>query len=167
MDVYLVRHGVAYDADAARWPDDRDRPLTPEGEKRFRRAARGLADLADRVDVVLSSPFTRAWQTAELLNAEAQWPRPVVCDALGAGGSPAGVLQALQSHANARGLALVGHEPSMHELVSYLLTADAAQAQVEFRKGGVARLELGDSLQPGTARLLWLLAPKILRKVGS
>ncbi len=165
MDLYLVRHGVAYDADAARWPDDRDRPLTPDGEKRFRRAARGLAQLVDRVDVVLSSPFARAWRTAELLNAEAQWPGPAVCDALGAGGSPAGVLQVLQSHANAQAVALVGHEPSMSELVSYLLTADTTHAQVEFRKGGVARIELGDRLQPGTARLLWLLPAKILRKV--
>jgi len=167
MDLYLVRHGVAYDADAARWPDDRDRPLTPDGEKRFRRAARGLAELVERVDVVLSSPLARAWRTAELLNAEAQWPRPVVCEALGSGGSPAGVLQTLQSHASSRVVALVGHEPDMHELVSYLLTADTTHAQVEFRKGGVARIELGDSLQPGTARLLWMLAPKILRKVGA
>ena len=167
MDLYLVRHGVAYDADAARWPDDRDRPLTPDGEKRFRQAARGLAQLVDSVDAMLSSPFSRAWRTAELLNAEARWPRPVVCDALEAGGSPAGVLQALQPHASAKAVALVGHEPSMHELVSYLLTADTTHAQVEFRKGGVARLELGGGLQPGTARLVWLLAPKILRGLAA
>jgi phosphohistidine phosphatase SixA len=73
------------------------------------------------------------------------------------------VLQTLRSHTNARAIALVGHEPSMHELVSYLLTAETTHAQVEFRKGGVARLELGEGLQPGTARLVWLLAPKILR----
>jgi phosphohistidine phosphatase len=165
MDLYLVRHGVAYDADAARWPDDRDRPLTPEGEKRFRRAARGLAELVDPVDVLLSSPFSRAWRTAELLSAEAGWPKPVACDALEAGGSPAGVLQALQPRAGEKAVALVGHEPSMSELVSYLLTADTTHAQVEFRKGGVARLELDEGLQPGTARLVWLLAPRILRGI--
>src|SRR5215212_9836596 len=45
MDLYLVRHGVAFDPDPARWPDDTQRPLTPEGEKRVLKAARGLGRL--------------------------------------------------------------------------------------------------------------------------
>lgn len=167
MDLYLVRHGVAYDADPTRWRDDRDRPLTPDGEKRFRRAARALRELGASADVVLSSPLSRAWRTAELLESDAKWPAPVVCQALEPGGSPAGVLQALQAHASASAVALVGHEPSMHELASYLLTADTSHAGVEFRKGGVARLELDEGLQPGTARLVWLLAPRILRGVAA
>jgi phosphohistidine phosphatase len=167
MDLYLVRHGVAYEADVTRWPDDRGRPLTPDGEKRFRRAASGLAAFVPSVDVVLSSSLNRAWRTAELLESDAKWPKPVVCEALEPGGSPAGVLQALQVHTGAKSVALVGHEPSMHELVSYLLTADTTHAQVEFRKGGVARLDLSDGLRPGTARLVWLLVPKILRACRS
>ena len=107
--------------------------------------------------------MSRAWRTAELLASDAKWPKPVVCEALAAGGSPAGVLQALQAHAAANAIALVGHEPDMHELVSYLLTADTTHAEVEFRKGGVARLGLDQGLQPGSARLIWLLSPKILR----
>ena len=67
MDLYLVRHGVAYDPDPAQWPDDKDRPLTQDGEKRFRRAARGLRELVPTVSVVLSSRWVRAWRTAELL----------------------------------------------------------------------------------------------------
>jgi phosphohistidine phosphatase len=161
MDLYLVRHASAFDPDQTQWPTDRDRPLTPDGEKRFRRAASGLAALVPRVDVVLSSPYARAWRTAELL-AEAGWPAPVECAALEAGRSPADALHALQEYGRSGSVALVGHEPTMHELVSYLLTADAGQAQVEFRKGAVARLEL-DELQPGDAILRWLLAPRILR----
>jgi phosphohistidine phosphatase len=163
MDLYLVRHGIAFDADATRWPDDRDRPLTPDGEKQLKRAARGLAKLVSPVDLVLSSPFNRAWRTAQLLASDAKWPTPVACDPLEAGGSPAGVLLAVQQHADASAVALVGHEPSMHELVSYLLTGDTTRAQVEFRKGGVARLQVGQGLLPGSGRLVWLLAPKVLR----
>ncbi|MBV9578073.1 MAG: phosphohistidine phosphatase SixA [Chloroflexi bacterium] len=164
MDLYLVRHGIAYDADARRWPDDRDRPLTAEGEKRFRRAARGLAELVSPVDVVLSSPYSRAWRTAELLAAESRWPAPTVCTALEAGAPVPGMLQAVQPYARASAVALVGHEPSMHELVSYLLTGDTRQVHVEFRKGGVARLEIGEGLQPGSGLLVWLLGPKVLRR---
>jgi phosphohistidine phosphatase len=163
MDLYLVRHGIAFVADPERWPDDRDRPLTPDGEKRFRRAARGLAKLVPKVDVVLSSPWVRAWRTAELLENEAGWPAPVPCDALESGRAPAEVLQALQPHAAARAVALVGHEPSMHQLASYLLTADTSHVQMVFKKGGVAKLQLDATLRPGSAVLLWLLPPRILR----
>jgi|SRR5579864_2358279 len=164
MDLYLVRHAIAFDPDSTKWPDDRDRPLTSQGEKRFARAARGLAELVDSVDVVLSSPFVRAWRTAELLH-KAGWPAPTRCEALEAGRAPAEALQALQAHASAAAVALVGHEPSMHELASYLLTAEANHAQVEFRKGGVARLTIDPALRPGSATLVWMLQPKILRAV--
>jgi phosphohistidine phosphatase len=165
MDVYLVRHAIAFDPDPTKWPDDRDRPLTPKGEKRFARAARGLADLVDSVDVVLSSPFARAWRTAELLHIEGGWPAPTRCDALEAGRAPAEALLALQPYASSAAVALVGHEPSMHELASYLMTAEANHAQVEFRKGGVARLSLDAALRPGSATLRWLLQPKVLRTI--
>lgn len=164
MDLYLVRHAAAFDPDESRWPGDRDRPLTDAGEKRFRRAARGLASLVKSVDVVLSSPYRRTLQTAQLLH-EAGWPEAVAFEALEAGREPAGVLQALQAYSGSNAIALVGHEPTMHELVSYLLTADTGHAQVEFRKGSVARLEL-EGLRPGSARLRWLLAPKVLRAIA-
>jgi phosphohistidine phosphatase len=166
MDLYLIRHAVAYDPDPDQWPDDKDRPLTPDGEKRFRRAARGLRKLVPSVSVVLSSPLARAWRTAELLEKEAGWPAPVACDALLGGRSPAEVLQALQPFIGSTAVVLVGHEPNLHELASYLLTGDAGHAQLEFRKGGAASLEPGDSPRPGAARLGWLLTPKVLRAVA-
>jgi phosphohistidine phosphatase len=166
MDLYLVRHAVAFDPDPAQWPDDTQRPLTPDGVKRFRRAASGLRELVANVDVVLSSPWPRAWQTAELLAQEAGWPTPVRCEALESGRAPAEVLQALQPHAGASAVALVGHEPSMSELASYLLTADTGPVHIVMKKGGVARLEIDESMRPGAARLVWLLAPKVLRALA-
>ena len=169
MDLYLVRHAVAFNPDPTEWPDDRERPLTPDGEKRMRRAARGLGELTSSVDLVLSSRFVRAWRTAEILEKELRpgWPKPIPCEALESGHAPAEVLQALQPHVEQAAVVLVGHEPNMHELASYLLTADTGHAQLEFRKGGVARFELLGGLRPGSARLVWLLAPKILRGLAS
>jgi phosphohistidine phosphatase len=74
------------------------------------------------------------------------------------------VLQALRD-AGSGDVALVGHEPNLHELASYLLTAEVNHAQLEFRKGGVARLTLDNGLRPGTATLVWLLTPKVLRTI--
>jgi phosphohistidine phosphatase len=163
MDLYLIRHAVAFDPDSAQWPDDSERPLTPRGEKRFRRAARGWRELVPSVDVVLSSPWVRAWRTAKILENSAGWPPAVACEALESGRAPAEVMLALQPHSGAAAVALVGHEPSLSELASYLLTADTGHVQIEMRKGGVARLELDPSLRPGAARLRWLLTPRILR----
>jgi phosphohistidine phosphatase len=166
MDLYLVRHAVAFEADPTRWPDDRERPLTPDGKKRFRKAAAGLAEVVDKVDVVLVSRWVRAWQTAELLEKQAAWPKPAPCEALEGGRSPAEVLQALQAHDGSTDVALVGHEPNMHELASYLLTAETGHAQVEFKKGAVACIELRDGLRPGSGRLRWLLPPAVLRALA-
>ncbi len=162
MELYLVRHATAAD-DPGQWPDDRDRPLTPKGEKRFRRAAAGLGELVPRVDVVLSSPLRRAWRTAELLEKEAGWPAAQSCEALEAGRTPAEVLQALHEYVSSTSVALVGHEPTMHELASYLLTAETSHARLEFRKGSVARIDLAEGIRPGGGVLIWLLPPKVLR----
>jgi phosphohistidine phosphatase len=166
VDLYLVRHAIAFDADPTQWPDDSLRPLTPEGEQRFRRAATGLRALVSSVEVVLSSPWARAWRTAELLEQEATWPAPVACEALASGRPVAEVLQAVQPYASAKSVALVGHEPTMHEIAAYLLTADAGHLQIEFRKGGIARLDVNANLRPGDAYLVWVLPPKVLRAIG-
>ena len=78
MELYLVRHAVAEARDAEQWPDDGLRPLTADGEAKFRKAARGLHRLAPTVDAVVASPFTRAWRTAELLQEEAGWPVQII-----------------------------------------------------------------------------------------
>ena len=151
MDLYLVRHAEAGESDYEKWPDDAARPLTPEGEKRFRRAAKGLRELGVTVDVVLSSPWVRAWRTAELLEKEARWPQPLPCEALGPAARRPKCCRRCSRSPACSSVALVGHEPSLHELTSYLLTADTGHAQVEMGKGGVARLEVGDGLRPGAA----------------
>jgi phosphohistidine phosphatase len=165
MDLYLVRHAVAFDPDPDRWPDDGARPLTPEGIEQFRSAARGLGRLVEGVGIVLSSPFLRAWRTAELLEEEAGWPAPVRCDALEAGRSPTEAVEALGLHREAGSVALVGHEPNLGDIASILLAGTAAQVPLEIRKGGVARLRLDDEPGQGSATLRWLLTPKVLRSL--
>lgn len=163
MQIVIVRHGVAFDRDPAQWPDDRQRPLTEEGEKKMRRAALGLKWLVPQVDVLLSSPWKRAWQTAEVLHVESGWPSPKSCEALEGDRNHRGVLTVLREYASAGTVALVGHEPQSHRLASYLLTGDAARVLLEFKKGAAAGLLIEGPLRAGTARLLWSLPPRALR----
>ncbi len=164
MNLYVVRHGIAYDRDDTRWPGDRDRPLTPVGEEKFRRAARGLATIAPAVDVVLASPLARAWRTAEILADEAGWPEPMVSAELEPDRSAPDVVGALKSFRDRESVAIVGHEPLLGETIAYLLVG-SDDKPVALKKGGVACVDL-DAEPPDVAALLWLLTPKIERKLA-
>jgi phosphohistidine phosphatase len=165
MDLYIVRHAIAFERDSSKWPDDGDRPLTPEGEAKFRKATRGLRRLVRTVDVVLSSPFARAWRTAELLEEEAGWPPPVAQDELRAERPAAEGVRALGAVSDRGAVAVVGHEPGLSELASLLLSGNDSVA-FDLKKGGVIALGLSDGTGPGSGYLRWTVTPKILRSLS-
>lgn len=161
MILYLVRHAVAYDRDAARWPDDRERPLTAKGAARFRKVAAIVPRLGLNVDACLSSRLTRAWQTAEILQREAGWPEPRQFPNLEPGATPAEVVKALASRKEAA-LALVGHEPNLSLLLAHLLVGAGAAPLGGMKKGGIACLEFSGKPAAGKGSLLWLATPKLI-----
>lgn len=167
-DLYLVRHAVAHERDAQRWPDDSKRPLTPEGEERFRAVARGLGRIMGGVDAHLSSPYDRAWRTAEILREETDMSAPAVLHALEADIPPRKAVLALETLAGSEGVVLVGHRPCLHELASYLLSGDESLLDIGLKKGGAMCLRFdseadGGVPKPGSAKLRWLLTPKMFR----
>ena len=166
MDVYLVRHAIAEDRDARRWPDDAERPLTTDGAERFRRAAAGLRRVAPGVDVVLASPYVRAWQTAEILHDVTGWPEPERCKALEATSAPVAALEVLKGLDASVTVALVGHEPFLSSLASLLLARDEDAVTLELKKGGVVFLECPADCEPGSALLRWHVPPKLLRRLA-
>ena len=163
MDLYIVRHAVAAERDPLAWPDDADRPLTSDGIARFRRAARGLRRIVPEVEAVLSSPYVRAWDTAQILADEAGWPAPTRCDALAADRPPAAAVKALAQRPSLAAVALVGHEPHLGELATLLLVGGAPRPVLELKKGAVVCLQLEGKPRPGSAVLRWVLPPKVLR----
>ena len=166
MYVYLVRHAVAHKRDPERWPDDSERPLTPEGEEEFRGAAIGLGRYVPGVEVLLSSPYRRAWQTAEILTEQIGWPTPQTSPALEPDVSPEKVVLALQTYAGKQSIALTGHRPGLHELAVYLLTGDAGGADMKIKKGGVVCIEFDEAPEAGAGRLRWLFTPRVLRTLA-
>ena len=163
MDLYLVRHAAAYGRDPDRWPDDARRPLTPEGEEEFRAAAGGLSRLVPPVDALLSSPYQRAWQTAEILAELDSWPAPEATPVLEPTLPPEKAAMELKGYEGAGSVALVGHRPSLHEISSYLLTGSTDGAEILIKKGGVVCVRFDGAVAPGAGKLRWLLTPKILR----
>jgi len=162
----VVRHGIAFERDDSRWPGDRDRPLTPEGESKFRRCARGLGRFIGEVEVALTSPLTRALQTAELLEEEAGWPKPEPFPPLEPDRSAADVAQALEPFVEHDAVVIVGHEPLLGELIAYLLTGSAQGGAFPLKKGAAACVSV-QGPAPGSNALLWMLTPKIERALRS
>jgi phosphohistidine phosphatase len=165
VDVYLVRHAIADRRDFVRWPNDDERPLTARGIARFQSAARGLGRIVREVEVVLASPYRRAWETAEILHDEIAWPVPERCPDLEASRAPDAALDVLLGVRDRSSAALVGHEPYLSRLASLLLSGEEDAIHVELKKGGVALLAFAGDPRPGGALLRWSVTPKILRSL--
>lgn len=168
MELLIVRHAIAHERDPTRWGDDRARPLTAPGIKRARRAAAGLKQLIAPPERVLTSPLTRAEQTAQLLREAAGWPQAKVCALLAPGGSPAALLALLALLAAERiaRAAIVGHQPDLGKLLALCLPGPA-DAAFELRKMGVALVSFAGAPRAGRGTLQWLVAPRLLRAVGA
>ena len=161
IELYLVRHAIAAER-GPKYPDDRLRPLTPAGTKQFTKSIPGLVEMGVVIDFVLTSPLTRARETATILAAGLK-PKPAIVEveALSPGGRHQAVIEAIKSHAKRhRRLALVGHEPDLGELAARLL---GARGGVEFKKGAVCFIEMDGATPIGPGTLHWMLPPKALR----
>lgn len=165
MELLIIRHAVAFERDRDRWSDDALRPLSPAGIRRSRKAAAGLKTFCKVPDRLLTSPLTRARETARILTEVAGWPRADIARELAPGGNAAAVLARLAKDRNKR-IAVVGHQPDLSALLSACLSKDQA-VPVELKKNAVACLAFSGRARPGNAVLKWLATPRLLRGLGA
>lgn len=163
MKVLLIRHAPAVRTGTG-GIRDHDRPLTPRGRRRFREAARGLARIADRPDILLTSPLTRARESAGIAAAAFKRVTPRIEPALGQDDVDV-LVTALKRYRPDATVALVGHEPTLSGLLAHLLGMHQGDDRFAFKKGGAALVYLPDGpSMPGQLR--WFVKPRILRLVG-
>jgi phosphohistidine phosphatase len=164
IELLLVRHAIAAER-GPKYPDDRLRPLTAEGARRFKDVVRGLDALGVGCDLILTSPLVRAEDTATLLASGLRGRPPVqVLAALAPGGAASEVIAAIGRSARKHTrIALVGHQPDLGELAARLL---GAHGQIEFRKGAVCAIDVTGAAPGGPGTLRWLLPPRTLRRLA-
>jgi phosphohistidine phosphatase len=163
MKLLLIRHAAAVRRGTSGIGDD-ERPLTPRGRAKFRVAARGLAQITERPDVLLTSPLIRARATAEISAAAFKKVTPRIEPTLARGDVDA-IVDALTKYPPDCLVALVGHEPSLSRLLGRLLGMRDGDDRFVFKKGGAALVDLPDG--PSAAgRLRWFVKPRILRSRG-
>src|SRR5262249_34941138 len=161
-DLLIVRHAIAYDRDPHRWAQDAERPLSPAGMRRARKAAAGLKQLTLRPQRLLTSPLVRARQTAQILTEVAGWPEAEEASELSPG-EPALALLALLAKDRSKLTAVVGHQPGLGQLLGACLLGGGGALPIEMKKNAVACVSFDGRPRAGHAALLWLATPRMLR----
>jgi phosphohistidine phosphatase len=163
MNLYLIRHAIAEEETSS--GEDSQRELTDKGAKKMRLIAKGLRTLGVDFDLIVSSPYIRAVQTAEILSEVFKKKKFVLSDHL----MPMGDIDLLIAEINEKysvnSLAIVGHEPYLSTFVS-LLTTGGTPIEMTFKKGGVCHLSTDDMHHTRKATLEWLLTPGVLVELG-
>lgn len=165
MELYIVRHGIAVDREDPKCPPDPERFLTDEGKEKSRQVAKGVAEIASFPDLILTSPYLRALQTAEVFADVLEYSRSKIrkSDLLLPGAEPLQLFRELAKDKELSSVFIFGHAPHLDDV---LATSIGTKHHISsLKKTGVAFVEL-KRLVPPSGELIWLGTPKLLRKVA-
>jgi len=164
MKIYLMRHGIAREPKGSDIEVDSQRSLTAEGRDAITRIAHALNRLDVRPDLILSSPYVRAEQTAAIIAKEFDLQkRLVLSELLTPEGKADDIISMIVEKALVEELFIIGHLPGLALLASFLAASNFDLA-INLKKGGVCCLLADDLRLEPHAALEWLLTPKILLK---
>jgi phosphohistidine phosphatase len=166
VQILIIRHATAEERSAftATGTSDDRRPLTDEGRRKMTEAAKGLRALVPHLDVIAASPLVRAQQTAAIVAkaygiADVETTSTLTPDA-----QPATFAKWALAYVDRDVVAIVGHEPHLGTLVTWLLSG-RADSHVVLKKGGACLVECDGAPGPAAGRLHWLLTPAMLRRM--
>lgn len=167
MNLYIIRHAIAVDEATAEYELDSERPLTDKGRRKMRQIAKGLCDIGVEFDLILSSPYVRARETAEILaDVFKTKKRIMISSNLVPMANPEHLIAEINENYVVDSIAVVGHEPYLSDLVA-LLIAENGKINFTLKKGGVCYLSADDlHHRDHRATLEWLLTPGILAEIG-
>jgi phosphohistidine phosphatase len=158
MKLIVVRHAAAVE----RSPDisEETRYLTPEGRVSFRKTARTMLKNGVEPGLILTSPLLRAVQTADILAETLAYSGPfVVRNELRPGFDMKALDKLLDDYRSVDELVLVGHEPDLSTLVSFLISRPGG---FNFKKGAAFKLRIDPSNLPDSTAFKWLAFGKKL-----
>lgn len=158
MQIYILRHGIAEDKGAKQ--SDSDRALTGEGKKKLAAVLSVAAKAGVAPAVILTSPYKRARQTAEMAaDALGYSEPPIETESLVPHGSPQAVWNEVRDRRAEESVLLAGHEPLLSQVVAYFLGTPALQ--FEFRKGAMVCLTVDSFRGEPHGVLQWILTPRL------
>jgi len=157
MDVYILRHGIAEERGAGR---DADRALTDKGREKLNRVLQRAARAGVAATLILSSPYKRAWQTAEVAVDLLKYKGKVTqTDALLPEAKPEDLWREIRSRKNEGSILIAGHEPMLSATIAFLL--GARDLRVDLKKGSLVHIQIdGFGVLPKGV-LKWMLTPRL------
>ena len=162
MRIYLIRHSNAVDPGTPGYDEDSQRPLTERGRDKMNKIASALTKMKVKPDLIVSSPYVRARQTAEILAKVMKYKKSIMfSDALIPMTDADELIGEINEKYTVDELVLVSHEPCISNLIG-TLTANNPNICINIKNGGVCCLSADDLHLERTAVLEWLLTPKLL-----
>jgi phosphohistidine phosphatase len=167
MNLYIIRHAIAVDEETAGYESDSERPLTDKGRKKMRQIAKGLRNLGVQFDLILSSPYVRARETAEILVEVFKMKKKITfTESLIPLANPELLVGEINQTYSVDSIAVVGHEPHLSTLIG-ILVSENTKIDITLKKGGVCYITADDLHHSDhRATLEWLLTPGILTDIG-
>ena len=158
MQIYLLRHGIA--EDAAPGQSDSERALTSEGRDKLRRVLKRARAADVSPSLILSSPYRRALETAEVAADVLEYDGKIIrTRALVPDSSPHDVWNELRDHKDENAILLASHEPLMSSLAAFLLSCPTLV--VDVKKGALLRLDCPRVSAQPHCMLKWMLVPSV------
>ena len=169
MNLFVLRHAIAFERGTPGYENDADRALTGLGKKRLKRAIDGMKMFGVTFDLVISSPYARALETAQITATEYGIASSfAISEHLAPGGELQDLIDQLDQFSESyRNIVVVGHEPDLSSLVSLLTTGDPHSLSLWLKKSGLCKLAIDELIAGRCASLEWLLTSKQLRQLRS
>lgn len=166
MELYVLRHAIALSAGEAGVSLDSERPLSAEGREKMKRIAAAMKAFDLEVDLILSSPFVRARDTALIAHEGLGLKKRLeFTSALASCADPKLIHAELkQRFATVDRIMVVGHEPDLSELISRI-TAQG-KLSLEMKKAGLARIQITTTHPQISGTLDFVLPPKVMLRIG-
>ncbi|HUI79486.1 MAG TPA: histidine phosphatase family protein [Bryobacteraceae bacterium] len=158
MEIYLLRHAAAEDGPPGM--KDSDRALTPEGREKLKRVLKRARNADVKPDVILSSPYRRALETAEMAAEALGYRRKIVqTETLVPNASPYDVWQEVRSRRDEGAILLASHEPLMSATVALFLANPGML--VDMKKSALVRVDVERFGPEPHGILKWMLTPAL------
>ncbi len=160
MDLYILRHGQAAERDTNLYPNDCDRPLTKRGKSVTKKVAEILKRLDLTFDIILTSPFLRALETAEIAAKVLHNKKKLkMTPFLAADQNPKKIIMEIRkNYVHHEKILLVGHEPYLSTLISVLISG-RSDIPILLKKSGLGKLSITHISYSQCATLEWLMPP--------
>jgi phosphohistidine phosphatase len=163
MKLFFLRHGDATYGSAKR---DADRVLSPQGREEAEIVGKALSVLNISFTTILSSPFVRATETAEIIRSHFPQAQITSSDHLVPHAEPQQLFEELRHYSRDSNILLVTHEPFVSTCIAYLI-AGSTDPKIGVKKATIACVEIGNDLHRGSGILQCLLPVAELRRLLS